>query len=366
MIRFDFYLFIYLFFFCKEKNYKHPFFFVKPITTSNWGFNARSLKTFCNLNFLKKHPYKPNCVHLRNYDLKRTQADRGTKERSFQAFCLNVFVVLPAALGLVGLIGYRQVVKRKWLESGQAVPRREAARWCSFAATVAALAPFPPQLQHSFWHGFPTHQNRQLRRLLISSYLNSSHLISLNFLKKHLYKPNCVHLRNYDLKRTQADQGTKERSFQAFCLNVLVVLPAALGLVGLIGYRQVVKRKWLESGQAVPRREAARWCSFAATVAALAPFPPQLQHSFWHGFPTHQNRQLRRLLISPHLISSHLISLNFLKKHPYKPNCVHLRNYDLKRTQADRGTKERSFQAFCLNVFVVSAWFQVRILGVIN
>ena len=47
--------------------------------------------------------------------------------------------------------------------------------------------------------------------------------------------------------------------------------------------------------ETVLRGEAARWRGFAATVAVLSPFHPQLHHSFWPGFPAHQNRQLRRL-----------------------------------------------------------------------
>ena len=57
--------------------------------------------------------------------------------------------------------------------------------------------------------------------------------------------------------------------------------------------KRVVKPRG--NGARVPRGEAARWRGFAATVAVLSPFHPQLHHSFWPGFPAHRNRQLRRL-----------------------------------------------------------------------
>ena len=41
--------------------------------------------------------------------------------------------------------------------------------------SVVAPAPFSPQLHHLFWHGFPAHQNRQLRRL------NNNFLSSIQF-----------------------------------------------------------------------------------------------------------------------------------------------------------------------------------------
>ena len=60
-------------------------------------------------------------------------------------------------------------------------------------------------------------------------------------------------------------------------------------------------------GNMVPR-------GFAATVAVLSPFHPQLHHSFWPGFPAHQNRQLRRLsmdaMLVPRLMGTNMAAGN--------------------------------------------------------